>query len=323
MFRFCSFISLILLVPTLLLGDTNWIDFDTFSKRCSDDSRPTLFLFTDSECFGWDVIHEQEILHSKKFEHRVANQLLCVLVDYSAKWSSEEVFEEARTLSARYGVERLPTLVLLDGTHKLVKRFCFVPNDPEQFADDVFYTLAQNRDLKYLLARLDSANVEQLIKAYQLAQDLGNKKALECVLYSGIDKVTDSNFLVDLYRVALDFEKEDIALSIKERVKAQGELKCIEQIALLDYQLLVKKDPSSAQAVRPLEKFIELYGDRPEFSDYWQVEMVLAQHYLEIDQWDKAYEMAQKAIDRAPQEKVAEIQHTLDYIEGLKQLAQK
>ena len=127
--------------------------------------------------------------------------------------------------------------------------------------------MAQDRDLSYLLDLIARGERTQSIleKAYHLAEELCNEGAITSVLDFGIESKDPGFFLVEKYRRTGDSD-------VRERLVMLDDPELLYHVALLDFQ----EDPG----VKPLEEFLEKYGERAD--EYrWQLEMMISQFYLE------------------------------------------
>ena len=69
----------------------------------------------------------------------------------------------------------------------------------------------------------------------------------------------------------------------------------------------------AAQVIEPLQNYLSSFGEQdPE--NVWRVEMMIAQFYLDQDEWRSALQHAQVAYESAPTTKQAELEYSLNYI---------
>jgi hypothetical protein len=310
---------LIALTFNLLPLSASWVTYSEFATEYAESTKPSLLFFTDASRDGWGMKFENEVLTHQDFSERVSEAFVCVKVDLSEKSIASK--EEKDSLKRQFDVTTLPTLVLLDQERRIVKKFPYTSLQPKQFADDLFYTLAQGRDLRSLEQKLKQGviNEHELEQLFALAQDLGELHALFAMAHYSVEHPVSPALLVDLLRISLNHEKTECMASLKAKLKESGSMEYIEQAALSEYQYLEAKYPNSTRSAAPLKAFLAEHPDH----QGWQVEMVLSQHCLDHDQWEEAQELAQCAAQHAPEERVSDIQYTISYIQGLKELAQK
>ncbi len=289
-----------LVVSFLLLSCTlfgQWMtDVPNAIEKSSREKKPLLLFFTASDWSGWSMKFKDDVLTNSIFQEKIGDAFVCVEIDTprNAPLSTE---------GERFHITEFPTLLVLSPDQREISRFGYLPLSGEQFADDLLYVVAQDRDLAYMLALLERGErtLAILEKAYHLAEELCNQEAIEQVLDYGIESREPGFYLVEKYR-----RKSDPVL--KEKVEKLDDPELLYHIAVLDFQ--------ENQGVGALEEFLQNYGERAE--EYrWQLEMMIAQYYLDQDDASKALEHAEVAKASAPSNKQEEIGHSVDYIRSV------
>ena len=229
----------------------------------------------------------------------MGSSLICVEIDSPLNQVKEREME-------RFGVQEFPTLILFSADQREIARFGYLPMTAEQLADDLLFTLAQDRDLTYLLGLIARGERTRTIleKAYHLAEELCNEEAIATVLEFGIESRDPGFFLVEKYRHTHDEETKKCLVEL-------GDPELLYHVALIDFQ--------ESGAVKPIEEFLAQYGK--EADPYrWQLEMIIAQFYLDEGRLDEAIEHGELAQEQAPQMHQLEITNTLDYMRSVERL---
>ena len=281
----------------LLVLTCSWSsDFDVSLEQSRIEKRPLLVFFTASDWSGWSMKFKDEVLSSEAFRNKIEADFVCVEIDSprSAPAAKE---------SERFGITEFPTLLLFSADQREIARLGYLPMTGEQLADDLLYTLAQDRDLAYLLDLLARGERTQSIleKAYHVAEELCNEPAINRILDYGIEGREPGFFLVEKYRRTGDQSLHEILVELDDP-------ELLYHAALLDFQ--------EYPGVQPLEDFLEKYGSRAE-QYRWQLEMMISQYYLEQDRLDQAIEHGELAEQNAPSTYRDEITHSLDYMRSV------
>jgi len=296
-------------LATLPLQANEWKDLAAYQHA----KKSTLLHFVHSQLDLSETTNSLPSILEEKVE--------CVQVDLDQDVKSEDFLQSHL---AQWELAQCPAFVLLNEKKELVKTFTYIPRDTVQFADDIVFALAQFRDLSSLRGKIcnkEAVGIE-VMQALSLAQDLCREDLLAEIVKSGVALVEEESALVECYRIAERFHEEELVREIQEIVGKRGSAEIAAKLALIRYQALSQRFPHSFKALQPLKEFLEQFQEHKS-SVVWQVEMVLAQHYTERVQWEEAYDLALQAVRRAPVEKQGDILHTLDYMKGLKELAQK
>jgi len=126
----------------------------------------------------------------------------------------------------------------LDEQNCVIKRFSQLSISSSQFADDLLFALAQNRDLKNLFSKMRDGSISknESVMCFELAQELGNQDVMhEMMRYGATHEVTE-DLVVKLLRLAFNSKQEHLIHPLKEKAFESADLSVIEQVALLEYQ---------------------------------------------------------------------------------------
>ncbi|MCP5469403.1 MAG: thioredoxin family protein [Chlamydiales bacterium] len=255
--------------------------------QSQEEKKPLLLFFTASDWSGWSMKFKDDVLDSDAFKEKIGESFICVEID-------SPLHAPPAPEKERFSVDEFPTLLLLAPDQKEIARFGYLPMSGEQLAHDLLFVVAQDQDLSYLLNLLTRGERTQTIlkKAYDLAQELCAQEAIDQVLDYGIESKEPGFYLVEKYRRTLD-------LGLKKSIEESGDVELLYNVALIDFQ-------ASPTKIAPLEHFLEMHGEKVQ-KHRWQLEMMIAQFYLEKGDAEQALEHAEIAEESAPRSRVDEI----------------
>ncbi|MCH9610645.1 MAG: hypothetical protein S4CHLAM81_06370 [Chlamydiales bacterium] len=281
----------------LILLTCSWsTDLGQALEKSQIEKRPLLLLFTASEWSGWSMKLKDEVLSSDLFKEKIEQELICVEID-----SPKEAVKSCEL--ERFSVSEFPTMILLAADQREIARFGYMPMTAEQLADDLLFTLAQDRDLSYLMDLIARGERTRTIleRAYHLAEALCNEEVVAAVLDFGINCKEPGLFLLEKYR-------RQPSKQLRDQLVKLDDAELMYHVALIDFQ----ENPG----IEPLMNFLERYGKRAE-SLCWQLEMMIAQYYLENGELELAIQYSEKAQQSAPQNRKGEISHSIDYMRAV------
>ncbi|MFN0065531.1 MAG: thioredoxin family protein [Chlamydiales bacterium] len=294
-----------------------WLsDFEKGLEESRGTKKPLLLFFTGSDWSGWSMKLKDEVLSSTVFQQKIAENFVCVEIDFPLHTPPVGVNMKVKE---RLQVTEYPTVVLLNYDEREIARLGYLPITPSQYADDLLFALAQDRDLSYLLDLLARGEVTLSIleRAYYLSQELCCDGAIELVLDYGIKSNDPGYFLVEKYRRLLSQGKGDLAeiASLRKQIEQLGSHEELYHLALIDFQALAAEEENqiSEKVVAPLKHYLEQFASSND-NHKWEIEMMLAQFYLAHDKWGEALKHAQVAQIAAPYKHREEIADSLEYI---------
>lgn len=98
-------------------------DFDAVAKRAKASSKPMFVLFTGSDWCSWCVKLEKEVLSKREFLDYATNAWELAVVDFPRKKTVDDgVKMRRRELMRKYSISGFPTVLLLDGNGKTLRR---------------------------------------------------------------------------------------------------------------------------------------------------------------------------------------------------------
>ncbi|MFZ0564698.1 MAG: thioredoxin family protein [Chlamydiales bacterium] len=319
-----NFLAILVMVASPIFGWTT--QYQEALEQGSRENKPLLLYFTGSDWSGWGMKMKNEILDSKAFKEKTASSFICVEIDFPQHKSlSAEEASQNTLLKERFRVKEYPALILIDPEEREIVRLGYLPESGEQLANDLLRIVKQDGRLCQGLTKLDALSDSELFEIYYLAQELGRTDAIDTILEAGL-KLNDTFFQLEKYRLLVETGKMDSAegRSLKEQLLANEAASIHFRVATIEFQELAKKPAENRQkAIQPLEDYLARFKDKdPE--NVWRIEMMIAQFYLESDEWRTALKHAEIAHQTAPPTMRPTIEHSLNYIrDQVGQIAQK
>ncbi len=292
-------------------------------KESSEKKLPLLLFFSGSDWNGLCMKIRKEVLDSGSFAEKVKDKFVCVGVDFPKHVTQEKcVSQQNKHLKSQFSVRGFPCLLLLSSDEREVFRISsFGSISGSALADHLCYIVESDATLRRVFPQLASLSMEDLVTYYQLAEELSRRDFMASALEYGV-KGEHPFFLTEKFRLLVSAGKMDSleCQNIKERLLQQDpdNAQTHFTVALIEFQELAKRAREGAhqevsQVVAPLEKYLQLFGQSNQ-ENKWRVEMMIAQFYLESDQWSNALKHAEVAFENAPTEMRAPISRSLDYI---------
>ncbi|MCC5831917.1 MAG: thioredoxin family protein [Chlamydiales bacterium] len=304
---------LLFIFLTLLSATYGWeADYSKALEKSSGDKKPLLLFFTGSDWSGLSMKMKNEVLDSDSFQQEIGSLFRCVEIDFPMhKTLASSTKKQNQELKKRFGIDEYPTLLILDFDERLIARMGFFPESGEQLAGELLLTLAQDGELCRGLRSLprDEASLRRL---YQLAQILMRDEACDSVLSAGID-LEIPFFLLERYRVFVGEGKN--AAELREKLLKSEDYQVHFTLAMIDFQQLASSTHDAREVIKPLEAYLERFGDKDE-QNVWRIEMMIAQFYLDTDEWGSALKHAETAYNNAPIGFRSEIENSMQYIKS-------
>lgn len=118
-------------------------DYAGTLKEAAKSGKPVMLDFTGSDWCGWCIKIKKEIFDTAEFKQFAKDNLYMVELDFPRqKTQSAEVKEQNEKLSAEYGVEGFPTLIILNSKGEKVGEMGYVEGGPQPFIDELKKVLA-------------------------------------------------------------------------------------------------------------------------------------------------------------------------------------
>lgn len=292
-------------------------DYVSALEKSRNESKPLLLFFTGSDWSGLSMKMKNEILDSDSFQSPISSSFICVEIDFPQhKGLSSQKQDQNLHLKNQFHVEDYPALVLIDSNEREILRLGYVSESGSQLAEDLVRVIEQDKQLIQGLAHLNP-NPLQLKRLYQTAQELRRQEAIENILAAGV-LTEDPFFLLEKYRLLVEKGEMDSseASSIRGKLTNQEDYQIHFTIALVEFQELAKRATGMEgrnRVIKPLEDYLSRFGETDQ-ENVWRIEMMIAQFYLEADEWRSALKHAETAYEAAPLQMREEIKHSLKYI---------
>lgn len=289
-------------------------DYATALIASRKEEKPLLLFFSGSDWSGESMKLRREVLDSDPFHQVIRDRFICIELDFPKHSALDPAVARAnKKLKERFAINTLPALLLLDPSGRQIARMGYVPETGVQLAHDLIRIVAQDRELNEGLAHIEQRPTK-LRRLYQLAQDLSRADAIERVLAAGYS-TEEPYFLVEGYRhlVQEGRMESDQAANLRAYLLKQPERQIHYTVALIDFQELASRAIEPQLVTKPLEEYLARHA-KDDHENVWQVEMMMAQFYLEANDWQRALHYAELAYQSAPEQKQAIVEHSLNYI---------
>lgn len=116
-------------------GHANWLtDFDAGLAKAKETNKKVLVDFTGSDWCVWCIKLDDEVFSKKKFTDFADKNLVLVELDFPRKKAQDpEVRKKNQALLEKYKVEGFPTVLILDGDGKILKRTGYKKGGPDAY----------------------------------------------------------------------------------------------------------------------------------------------------------------------------------------------
>ncbi len=296
-------------------------DYQRAFEESARAKKPLLLFFNGSDCSGWGMKLKHEILSSPEFVALATGRFVCVEIDFPEhKAVDEHLASERAALKERWKVQEIPRLILIDAEGKEIARFGSTSLSAKEFGEDLLSIIEKDQKLNTALKNLGMQTPGALEDLYKLARELERENEALSILNIGVMKGA-LFFLLEKYRLLVEEGKssEAEALHLRQRLVAldpKNEKKIPFSLALIDFQRLSnEKLINPFVAIRPLEEYLSKWG-LSDHENKWRLEMMIAQFYVDCDEWKTALKHAESALESAPDSRKEEIARSLEYIRG-------
>ena len=285
-------------------------DYSKAVEMSREDQKPLLLFFTGSDWSGLAMKMKNEMLDSPSFQEQALSQFHCLEIDFPHhKPLSEAVQLQNESLKKRFGVEELPLLLLLDSTEREIVRVGYLPESGAQLAEELTQIVSQDRELCTGLKNLPQ-NEGKLRQLFALAEVLTRGEAQETILDAGV-AIASPFFQLEKYRRLV--EEGKAVGSLRQELLKSDDYQIHFSVAMIDFQERASTLSDPREVIKPLEAYLTQFSDRDE-QNVWRIEMMIAQFYLDADEWKTALKHAETAYEAAPKAMRGEIEHSLLYI---------
>jgi protein disulfide-isomerase len=306
------FLFLFFLLALLSTAHAWEADYSKAVEMSRKDSKPLLLFFTGSDWSGLSMKMKNEVLDSESFQQQIGPLFHSIEIDFPMhKQLASAVKKQNQELKSRFSIEEYPTLVLLDSSERIITRMGYYPESGEQLARELLHVLAQDAELCRGMQSLPR-DEQALRRLYYLAQILMRSEVRETILSAGVDMEAPF-FLLERYRLLVEEGKD--AASIREKLLKIDDYQVHFTLAMIDFQERASSMQEPREVIKPLESYLERFGDKDE-QNVWRIEMMIAQLYLDADEWGTALKHAEIAYQNAPSTFRGEIESSMQYIKN-------
>ncbi len=304
---------------------TQWADdYAKALKMSQATGKPLLLAFTGSGWCPWSMKMEEDILARPEFSAALRENVLFVRIDFPEK---DILPIERKTqyfgLKKRYGIQELPTLVLVDPSGDEIVKMGYMPVGSREFAARLMTSLADYRQLKALVGSpsLLAMRGDEIQELYKKANTLSVTAVRQQILEAGLKSDQDAFFLMEQYEhlLATHALNDPAVLQLKKKITARDPVgsKGIQfKLATVEFNTLVrqlKKKEDPQRAIAPLVHFLQKFGSQDN-ENLWRVEMMIAQFLFSKNKVVEAVVHAKNSYNVAPEEYRSEIAQSLDYL---------
>lgn len=300
------------------------LDYQEALQKSKETELPLLIVFSGSDWNGLSMKIRKEVLESPEFIQRVQGKFICLQVDYLKHQSQVESIRKQNTaLKSKFKINELPSIILLSHEEREIYRIGSFGNETgANLGDNLCHIVESDSLLRNVFPVMASLSLSELQRYYRLAEELSHKEFLNHALELGV-RSDDYFFLSEQFRMLVEVGKMDSeeCQRIKKRLLSKdpkNEKQTHFTVALIEFQELAKRSQAgvrqdASQVIAPLESYIAHFGQQDK-DNLWRIEMMIAQFYLDSDQWHNALQHAEVAFEAAPNEVRSHISRSLEYI---------
>jgi hypothetical protein len=191
-----------------------------------------------------------------------------------------------------------PMLVLYSSQGEEIGRLGFLVIPSEKYVS-LFQEMISIHEL---CQNVEKLTLSQLLQFYRKCQVLNMKGCEEKILTAGLTMDAGTDFLLEQYaKVSKKHYKQAQKIKAEIRTRRPNSVQIEWQLALLDFQSRIEKLREVDDIVKPLQKYLSLYGDQDK-DNRWRCHLILAEFYKDKNLIDKAKFHAQLAMADAPDE---------------------
>ncbi|WP_348663158.1 thioredoxin family protein [Chlamydia vaughanii] len=300
------------------------IDYKEAVQKSRDSELPMLIFFSGSDWNGSCMKIRKEVLTSLEFAKKIVGKFICLEVDFPRHSKQSEALRIQNTdLKSKFKIDEFPSLLVLshDG-REIYKIGSFGNETGENLGESLCNIIDNDFFISNAYPLIHTLSMEDLQKYYRLSEEISRKDFMDKALELGV-RNDDYFFLSEKYRLLVESGRMDSEEC--QRVKSKllnkdpkNEKHTHFTVALIEFQELAKRSQAgvrqdASQVIAPLESYLTEFGQQDQ-ENVWRIEMMIAQFYLDSDQWKSALQHAEVAFESAPKEVRSHISHSLDYI---------
>lgn len=303
-----------------------YVDYQEARDKSKEKDLPMLLFFSGSDWNGSCMKIRDEVLSSSDFISAVADQFVCVVVDFPRHTELRDplINEQNEDLKNRLHVNTFPSLVLLSPEERAIYKIeSFGNENGSNLGESLCRVIANDQELEQVFPLIPTLSSVELRKYYQLAEELSRKDFMATALEQGV-LCDDSFFLSEKFRQLVEAGRMDSeeCRAVKNRLlelHPENEQLTHFTVALIEFQELAKRSQGRshvnvAEVIAPLAEYLTQFGEQDK-ENQWRLEMIISQYYLDAGLPNSALEHAKIAFESAPQDIQSSISRSLVHIE--------
>ncbi|AHK63468.1 hypothetical protein BOKEGFJH_00593 [Chlamydia avium] len=300
------------------------VDYKEAVKKSRDSELPMLIFFSGSDWNGSCMKIRKEVLTSLEFAQKILGKFICLEVDFPRHSEQSNALRlQNNELKVKFQVDEFPSLLVISHDGREIYRMGSFGNETgENLGESLCHVVNSDFFINSVSPIIHTLSMEDLQKYYRLAEEISRRDFMEKALELGV-RNDDYFFLSEKYRLLVEsgrMESEDCQ-RIKHKLlnkDPENKLHTHFTVALIEFQELAKRSKAgvrqdASKVIAPLEAYLAAFGQQDQ-ENIWRIEMMIAQFYLDFDQWKNALQHAEIAFETAPKEVQSHISHSLDYI---------
>lgn len=309
---------------------------DAFSHQCQfadysqalqvgkDQSASLLLFFTGSDWNADSMKFRKELALSSQMD-LLNKDFICVELDFPKYlFQDDDLKKQNQLVRERYHVEEFPCVLLVTSEEQEIYRiYGFDLESVSKLKFILSYVIDSNKRLLEMVPMIEELSMIDLEQLYELAKDVSNTQFMDLALKRGVAQ-DHYFFLKEKCRELVESghmqseEYRNIKAKLLEKDPNNAQMTHFT-LALLEFQELAKLSKDGMlqephKVIAPLENYLSSPLGKEDKENQWRIEMIIAQFYLDFDQWTQALEHAEVALENAPNEIYPDISHSLDYI---------
>lgn len=122
-----------------------WLtDFEKAKELSASTGNPILANFSGSDWCHWCIKLEEEVFSKEEFLEYAADDLVLFVADFPQRREQpEELKAQNSRLAAEYGIQGIPTVLLISADGKEIERTGYQPGGPEKYIDHIKTLLSE------------------------------------------------------------------------------------------------------------------------------------------------------------------------------------
>jgi len=127
----------LLITAGTVLADGTWLtDFEAAKTAAAEAGKPILINFSGSDWCGWCIKLDKEVFAKPEFIDYAKENLILVHADFPHKKKlPEKEAAQNKALSATYGIQGFPTVILVDATGKVIGKTGYRRGGPAAYVE--------------------------------------------------------------------------------------------------------------------------------------------------------------------------------------------